>query len=62
MEKRYRVCYEGAKKALAEREVFREENALLRKALEKIAASGLDCYENECTNIACKTIAGETNG
>lgn len=34
----------------------------LREALEKIAASGLDCFENECTYIARKALAGETNG
>lgn len=37
-------------------------NCRMREALEKIAASGLDCFENECTYIARRALAGETNG
>ena len=37
---------------------LRKENARLQKALEKIAASGLDCFENECTYIARQALSG----
>lgn len=38
------------------------ENARLREALEKIAESCLDCFENECTYIARQALVGDPNG
>lgn len=41
---------------------LKRENDRLREALKIIAASGLDCIENECTYIAREALAGETSG
>lgn len=58
---RYRVWYEGAKKAMAEREVFRQENARLREAINR-SLKAHRWNNEESARILEEALAGETNG
>lgn len=66
---RYRVWYEGAKKALGEREVFRHENVRLRELVKLLKLHAVHCdadgrtiQPHEIIDVINEFTAGETNG